>query len=544
MNFSYENQGSQTYLVCTLSESDVIDTMTLGMLTNNKIEGLADTTFTQLDDKKFVKYNITSKVSVKQFFTGAVNKKRLLGVFMGVTNAMLSAEDYMIEATSVVLDTGYIFADVSTCDTVLICRPIIIAQRDVDLRAFFKNILFTAQYDQTENCDHVAKIMNYLNSSPAFSLLEFKKLLSGIISEDTVTVSSRPVLKADTQAAPQPAPQSAPQPAPQSAPQPISQTIPQAVPKAAPQPTPQFTPRLAPQFGARPAPMPQQSMQQPAAQAPQRPISPQTPPQAPSMSAPRTAPAQPAPSFQIPGASPSTPAKGAAVNNKPTEKKSGWLHNLFGGGGKNKVDKKSAPAAGAAPMGATPAMPPRPMAQAMPQGMPAQGMPAQTMAVPQTMPSVQPLPAQSMPSVRAMPAPQTMPSVRPAPSVQPDYGETSILSSNEIGNTTVLSAKNDQTKNVAFLLRKSNNEKIPINKDTFKIGKERSYVDYFISDNTAVSRSHANIIFRDGTYFITDTNSTNHTYVNGKMLNSGSEVPLRHNDVIMLANEEFEFRMY
>ena len=38
---------------------------------------------------------------------------------------------------------------------------------------------------------------------------------------------------------------------------------------------------------------------------------------------------------------------------------------------------------------------------------------------------------------------------------------------------------------------------------------------YFIGDNTAVSRSHANIITREGRCFILDTNSTNHTYVNG-----------------------------
>lgn len=42
----YENQGTTTYLVYKIKENDQIDTMTLGMLTNNKIPGLVPTTFT------------------------------------------------------------------------------------------------------------------------------------------------------------------------------------------------------------------------------------------------------------------------------------------------------------------------------------------------------------------------------------------------------------------------------------------------------------------------------------------------------------------
>ena len=35
MDFSYENQGANTYLVYEIKEGDSIDTLSLGMLTNN-----------------------------------------------------------------------------------------------------------------------------------------------------------------------------------------------------------------------------------------------------------------------------------------------------------------------------------------------------------------------------------------------------------------------------------------------------------------------------------------------------------------------------
>ena len=44
----YENQGTNTYLVYAIKEDDSVDSMSLGMLTNNKIHGLAPTLFTQM----------------------------------------------------------------------------------------------------------------------------------------------------------------------------------------------------------------------------------------------------------------------------------------------------------------------------------------------------------------------------------------------------------------------------------------------------------------------------------------------------------------
>ena len=69
-------------------------------------------------------------------------------------------------------------------------------------------------------------------------------------------------------------------------------------------------------------------------------------------------------------------------------------------------------------------------------------------------------------------------------------------------------------------------------------------MDYFIGDNSAISRSHANIITRDGKYFVMDTNSTNHTFVNGSMIQSNVEVPLEHGTMLRLADEEFEFKLF
>ena len=68
MSFSYENQGTNTYLVYKLAEDDCIDSLGLGMLTNNKIPGLASAIFTQMNEEKYIKFNVSARVSVKQYF--------------------------------------------------------------------------------------------------------------------------------------------------------------------------------------------------------------------------------------------------------------------------------------------------------------------------------------------------------------------------------------------------------------------------------------------------------------------------------------------
>jgi hypothetical protein len=123
------------------------------------------------------------------------------------------------------------------------------------------------------------------------------------------------------------------------------------------------------------------------------------------------------------------------------------------------------------------------------------------------------------------------------------FGETVVLGDGGMDNTVVLDSIQEIKMN-SYLLRLKNNERIPINKGFFRIGKEKSYVDYCIGDNNAISRSHANIIKKGDDFYIVDTNSTNHTYVDNIMIKSNIEVILKHGAKIRLGNEEFEFYLY
>ena len=78
---------------------------------------------------------------------------------------------------------------------------------------------------------------------------------------------------------------------------------------------------------------------------------------------------------------------------------------------------------------------------------------------------------------------------------------------------------------------------------TLRMGRNVADVDYLIKDNPAIGRHHADIIFRDGTYYIIDRNSTNHVYIDGKMIPPGQEIALQDYAEIQLADEPFVFQV-
>lgn len=117
---------------------------------------------------------------------------------------------------------------------------------------------------------------------------------------------------------------------------------------------------------------------------------------------------------------------------------------------------------------------------------------------------------------------------------------TTVLNANP-GGTTVLGFEKLDMPNFPYLIRCKNDEKIMVNKPSFRIGKERKYSDYFVSDNNAVSRSHADIVTKDKRYYIVDLNSTNKTYVDGRAIAIEKEVEIFNNTKLRLANEDFIF---
>ncbi|MGM0903006.1 MAG: FHA domain-containing protein [Bacillota bacterium] len=121
------------------------------------------------------------------------------------------------------------------------------------------------------------------------------------------------------------------------------------------------------------------------------------------------------------------------------------------------------------------------------------------------------------------------------------YSETTLLGSEDFAGTTVLGGDAFEEPSYPYLIREKTQEIVSVDKPSFRIGKESKFCDYFISNNNAISRSHADILTKENRYYIIDHNSTNKTYVDGKVVPVEKQVEIFSGSKIKLANEDFVF---
>ena len=517
-NFITETQGIETFRVCELAMETPLDTAGLGMLLNNKIAGLCPVSSLQMDNRRFVRYNISSQISLRQFFSDKVDKKRFLRILYNILTAIENMEDYMLDTGMLLLDMEEIYVNVGTLQTDLIYYPLLEERKHFDIYAFVKNLIMSTQFDTNEQDNYVTLLISYLNHTEQMSVSMLKDYVATLQqSETAMTVQAQ-------------------------------------------EPTPLFTA----------APMVQNVMDNSFAQ---------------SMNAIPESTEYMNSTKKDKGSSilkglfakiEVKPKKEKKVKEKPIkEKKKGKEIEAPGGvmipnmdNVKNSTLPTPPKPAGVPslskikemerPMMMQPQKPVQPMMQpqqlVQPMMQPQQPVqPVMQLQQPvqpvmQLQKPVQPMMQPQQPAVQPMMQPQ-QPVIQPMMQPQQSYwanntdGSTTVLGTERAGATTVLSEGYNtlQRQHNPHLLRKKTNEKVEIDKNIFRIGKERSYVDYCIADNSAVSRSHADIIRKNDEFYIVDNNSLNHTFLNGMQIPSSQMHKLEDFMVIKLADEVFEF---
>lgn len=473
--FSVENQNAVTYLIYTLDKSEELDSVTLGMVSNNEIKGIFPMIYTQMDTVRQVKYNITSKMPLRQFFSGSVKKIWLTDVFLNMCDAAIEVEEYMIDPGMFLWDMDNVYVDISTREIYFVCLPVIknIELDNLDLCMFFKQIMFSAKFDDTEDCSYVAKIVNYLNEGEGFSVSAFKEVLE-TLNTGTTQVQVKKVEHA------------------------------------------QQTEAASVGGYAKEAPVAQNAV-------PTSLVSPENNKQRESVSIAKIVERK----KQEQTVTVDRAEYQIAVTEQNEKKKK--FGSFFSSKKKNKdkdndlrkdfniaIPGHSENVSSSVPI-------PEPQYTA---AVKKEQEEMQTATGASNVPLV--INNLENRNIQTKPANFGNTTVLDAP--KGNSHPTVVLS--EL-NTQQAAA------HIPYLLRIKNNEKVELIKEKITIGKEAGFVDYVIQDNATISRCHAVLFLRGEQAYIMDMNSSNHTYVNGGMITSNQEVALHDQDHIKLSNEEF-----
>lgn len=163
INLSIETTADSMNAIYTLKSGDRIDNLTLGMLVNNQMTGVVLISPVQVKEDRFFRYNITNTISMQDYLGDTVQKDKLLNVFLQIAETILESGKYMINPTSFMLDVDNVFLDKETEKLSLICIPLLSVVNDGNTCNFFKNVMFSSQFDLEENGDYVGKLITFLN---------------------------------------------------------------------------------------------------------------------------------------------------------------------------------------------------------------------------------------------------------------------------------------------------------------------------------------------------------------------------------------------
>lgn len=490
-NFSFENNHND--LVYTLPTECKKNSLVLGMMNNNTIEGLLPVEFQEEENKRLATYNISSLISLTDYLQTTLTRTRFLNIFRTIANTYMNMEDYGLEAQNIVFDIDYIFVKEVSEEISMICLPCI-SPTQTDTVILFQTILKNAHLDNVnEGCGYAEKLSDYLENN-TFAMDEFKEFL------DTIDIYEAPSI-------------------PESS---IEEEVIQSELAAEADTTVEYKPDLndvstneistqnfndnssvSPSFFGASDNTSQQPYKndQSDDNIQQYPNSNTTYPQQDTSNN-----GNGYPSFF--GASENNSNQQPYQNNPTNDYSQSYVNN----------------------------------GMYSQQGTDSNGYPS-LFRTSENNSDQQPYQNNSTNDYSSSYANNGNVGYPPSFETSENNAYQQLYENNNtnIEETTVLTGNTAELSSAAYIIRRKTRDRVTINKPLFHIGKERSYVDYFIADNSAISRRHADIIIKDGKYYIVDTNSTNHVYVNGRLAPVNEEVPLISGSEIILANEVFDF---
>lgn len=117
----------------------------------------------------------------------------------------------------------------------------------------------------------------------------------------------------------------------------------------------------------------------------------------------------------------------------------------------------------------------------------------------------------------------------------PEYGEDSPWAKND---TTLLAMENKPSILCLMSVIKDRNPTIYVREKSVVLGCMEENCDYVLKVD-GVSRMHARLVRKEDGLYMSDLNSTNGTYLNGKLIESGKDYKLKEGDVVSIARNEF-----
>ena len=182
---------SKKYLSYILNDDCEFDEELLDYLEENKIPELIDIIYEEDDENDYLTYNVTGRTTVDALLSNTVNAEKILGIVRGVASGIVNLRDLGIPASYVILHKGFTYVNPVTYDVGMLCVPVEAdANINAEFRTFVKDILTSVKYDDSEDCNYVARLLNLLNTDK-FTVRNFYSQLTELMESAGMQVEEK-----------------------------------------------------------------------------------------------------------------------------------------------------------------------------------------------------------------------------------------------------------------------------------------------------------------------------------------------------------------
>ena len=93
--FSFENQALGAFMTYRLEGQETLDSLAMGMLSNNQIPGILPVSCVRTDSGQVVRFRISSLTALAGGWSGAITRQKLLTFLTSFCRAALECRDYV-----------------------------------------------------------------------------------------------------------------------------------------------------------------------------------------------------------------------------------------------------------------------------------------------------------------------------------------------------------------------------------------------------------------------------------------------------------------
>lgn len=176
MDVSFSHDIKNNYMVIKVPYSTI--GYKLKMIEKNEIHGILNTKYTVIDGLVYIKYNISSKITIKDMFSKEkIKSVQLKTILWGIIEVVENLEEYLLDINNIILKNNKIYLDIDKKIVYLCYNPIYKEDFFVAFKELAQKLLSLIDYNDLDAVEMIYMINEWC-SKEENNLGKLKSLLS------------------------------------------------------------------------------------------------------------------------------------------------------------------------------------------------------------------------------------------------------------------------------------------------------------------------------------------------------------------------------